>query len=104
MDTTEKYRERLFWLKTGGVGGSQLAGMETMKDAAESLGKSPGAGFGAGMGFMGAMGSTMQGGKQQGGQQQGGGATTPAGAKFCSSCGTALSGAKFCPNCGQKVG
>ena len=96
IDTTEKYRERLFWLKTGGVSGRQVAGMETMKDAAESLGKSPGAGFGAGMGFMGAVSDQMKGGEQP--------QTTPAGAKFCSNCGTALEGAKFCPNCGTKVG
>jgi len=96
IDTTEKYRERLFWLKTGGVSGQQVAGMETMKDAAESLGKSPGAGFGAGMGFMGAVSDQMKGGEQA--------QTTPAGAKFCSNCGTALEGAKFCPNCGTKVG
>lgn len=99
LDTTEKYRERLFWLKTGGVSGQQVMGSETMKSAAESLGKSPGAGFGAGMGFMGAMGQQMQG----GGQQQGGG-SAPAGAKFCPNCGTALNGAKFCPNCGTKIG
>ena len=96
IDTTEKYRERLFWLRTGGVSGRQVAGMETMKDAAESLGKSPGAGFGAGMGFMGAVSDQMKGGEQP--------QTTPAGAKFCSNCGTALEGAKFCPNCGTKVG
>ncbi|MFW9968405.1 MAG: zinc-ribbon domain-containing protein, partial [Candidatus Thorarchaeota archaeon] len=95
IDTTEKYRERLFWLRTGGVGGQQVMGAETMKDAAESLGKSPGAGFGAGMGFMGAMSQQMQGG------QQGGAA---AGAKFCPNCGNQLNGAKFCPNCGTKIG
>ncbi len=98
IDTTEKYRERLFWLRTGGVSGGQVMGSETMRSAAESLGKSPGAGFGAGMGFMGAMGQQMQ-----GGQQQGGG-SAPAGSKFCPNCGTKLEGAKFCPNCGTKVG
>ncbi len=98
IDTTEKYRERLFWLRTGGVSGGQVMGSETMKSAAESLGKSPGAGFGAGMGFMGAMGQQMQ-----GGQQQGGG-SAPAGSKFCPNCGNQLNGAKFCPNCGTKVG
>ncbi|MHA2084768.1 MAG: SPFH domain-containing protein, partial [Candidatus Thorarchaeota archaeon] len=97
IDTTEKYRERLFMLRTAGVSGSQLIGSETMKDAAESIGKSPGAGFGAGMGFMGAVSDATK------GEQQGGG-STPAGAKFCSNCGNALTGAKFCPNCGQKVG
>ncbi|MFQ5832724.1 MAG: SPFH domain-containing protein [Candidatus Thorarchaeota archaeon] len=94
IDTTEKYRERLFMLRTAGVSGSQLIGSETMKDAADSLGRSPGAGFGAGMGFMGAVADATK------GAQPG---TTPAGAKFCSNCGTALEGAKFCPNCGQKV-
>jgi membrane protease subunit (stomatin/prohibitin family) len=99
IDTTEKYRERLFFMKTGGVSGSQLLGSETVKSSAESLGKSPGAGFGAGMGFMaGAQG--MMG----GGQQQGGGGGAPAGAKFCPNCGNALNGAKFCPNCGTKIG
>ncbi|MFX1580470.1 MAG: SPFH domain-containing protein [Promethearchaeota archaeon] len=101
IDTTEKYRERLFWLKTGGVSGQQVMGAETVKSSAESLGKSPGAGFGAGMGFMGAAAGMMGAGQQQ---QGGGGETTPAGAKFCSNCGTALNGAKFCPNCGTKVG
>jgi membrane protease subunit (stomatin/prohibitin family) len=99
IDTTEKYRERLFMLRTAGVSGRELLGSETVKESAESLGRSPGAGFGAGMGFMaGAQG--MMGG---GGQQQGGG-SAPAGAKFCPNCGTALNGAKFCPNCGTKIG
>jgi membrane protease subunit (stomatin/prohibitin family) len=102
IDTTEKYRERLFWLRTGGVSGQQVMGAETVKSSAESLGKSPGAGFGAGMGFMGAAAGMMAGGQQQ--QQQGGGGGAPAGAKFCPNCGTALNGAKFCPNCGTKIG
>jgi len=38
------------------------------------------------------------------GDEKGAGAGTPAGAKFCSNCGTALGRAKFCPNCGTKVG
>jgi len=100
LDTTEKYRERLFFMKTGGVSGRDLMASETVKSSAESLGKSPGAGFGAGMGFM-AGASGMMGG---GGQKQGGGGSAPAGAKFCPNCGTALNGAKFCPNCGTKIG
>jgi membrane protease subunit (stomatin/prohibitin family) len=97
IDTSEKYRERLFWLKTGGVGGSDLRRAEMVEDSSESLGGSPGAGFGAGMGMGAAIGDAMRGGDK-------GGGTTPAGAKFCSNCGSALEGAKFCPNCGQKVG
>ncbi|UCE11078.1 MAG: SPFH domain-containing protein [Candidatus Thorarchaeota archaeon] len=96
MDTSEKYRERLFWLRTGGVGGDDLRRAEMVEGSAESLGRSPGAGFGAGMGMGAAIGDAMR------GDEKGG--TTPAGAKFCSNCGTALEGAKFCPNCGQKVG
>jgi membrane protease subunit (stomatin/prohibitin family) len=95
IDTTEKYRERLFMLRTAGVSGSQLIGSETQKDVAESLGKSPGAGFGAAFGMMS--------GQQQPGAGGGGGAA-PAGAKFCPNCGTGLEGAKFCPNCGTKIG
>ncbi|MHA1137650.1 MAG: SPFH domain-containing protein [Candidatus Thorarchaeota archaeon] len=101
LDTTEKYRERLFFMKTGGVSGRDLMASETVKSSAESLGKSPGAGFGAGMGFMAGAAGMMGGGGQQ---QGGGGGSAPAGAKFCPNCGTALSGAKFCPNCGTKIG
>ena len=100
IDTTEKYRERLFMLRTAGVSGRELLGSETVRESAESLGKSPGAGFGAGMGFMAGAGGMMG----AGGQQQGGGGAAPAGAKFCPNCGTALNGAKFCPNCGTKIG
>ncbi|MBS3794527.1 MAG: SPFH domain-containing protein [Candidatus Thorarchaeota archaeon] len=98
IDTTEKYRERLFWLKTGKVSGQQVMGSETMKSAAESIGKSEGAGFGAGAAMMGAMGKQMQ------GEQDSGKASAPAGAKFCPNCGQELKGAKFCPNCGTKIG
>jgi membrane protease subunit (stomatin/prohibitin family) len=96
IDTTEKYRERLFWLKTGGVSGRDVAGMESMEDVAESLGKSPGSAFGAGAAMMGAMADSMKGGQQQAG--------AAAGAKFCPNCGQKLNGAKFCPNCGTKIG
>lgn len=93
IDTTEKYRERLFWLRTGGATGTQVMGAETQRGVAESLGKSPGAAFGAAFGMMG------------GGQQQpSGGGGAPAGAKFCPNCGNQLNGAKFCPNCGTKIG
>jgi membrane protease subunit (stomatin/prohibitin family) len=106
IDTTDQYRDRLFWLKTGKVEGGQLAGMETVKSAAESLGKSPGAGFGAGMGFMGAVSGAMPGqpGAASGQPSGGAGRGAPAGSKFCPNCGAELKGAKFCPECGQKVG
>src|SRR4030067_855885 len=49
IDTTPEYRERLFWLRNGRTAPEQVLRMETMKSAAESRGKSPGAGFGTGM-------------------------------------------------------
>jgi membrane protease subunit (stomatin/prohibitin family) len=48
IDTTPEYRERLFWLKGRAAPGEVLR-METVKEAAKELGKSPGAGLGTGM-------------------------------------------------------
>src|SRR4030065_383969 len=42
IDTTPEYRERLFWLKNGKTAPEEVLRMETMKSAAESLGKSGG--------------------------------------------------------------
>ena len=76
----------------GGAGGAAAAGM--------------GVGVGAGLGMM--LPQMMRDAMQGGGAQPaagGGGAATPAGAAFCSQCGTKLAaGAKFCSNCGAKVG
>ncbi|MCW4006731.1 MAG: SPFH domain-containing protein [Candidatus Bathyarchaeota archaeon] len=44
IDTTPEYRERLFWLKTGKTAPEEVLRMETLKSAAESLGKSGGGG------------------------------------------------------------
>ena len=49
IDTTPEYRERLFWLRTGGARPEEVLRMETVKKAAEELGKSSGAGLGTGM-------------------------------------------------------
>ncbi len=38
IDTTPEYRERLFWLKTGGTPADTVLRMETVKSAAASLG------------------------------------------------------------------
>lgn len=107
IDTTEKYRERLFWLRTGGVQGDRLRTMEATESAAESLGHSPGAGFGAAA----IIGQTLA----SGGAKvicPSCGAHVDAGAKFCPKCGARLSGAsggggggtpQFCPNCGTKL-
>jgi len=57
-------------------------GSEAVKSSADSLRKSPGAAFGAGMGFMAGAAGMMGGGQQQGGFG------APAGAKFRPICGT----------------
>src|SRR5208337_2160747 len=52
IDTTPEYRERLFWLRTGGTSSSEVLRMETVRSAAESLGKSGGGGAGLGTGMV----------------------------------------------------
>ncbi|MCL2642897.1 MAG: SPFH domain-containing protein [Candidatus Bathyarchaeota archaeon] len=129
IDTTPEYRERLFWLKTGQTAPSEVLRMETVKSAAESLGKSGGSGaLGAGMVLI------PQIMNQQVQQQPV--AVTPvttlvicpkcsekvsANSKFCPACGTNLTppsegtiscskcnksipaNSKFCPECGNKT-
>ncbi|MCL2172119.1 MAG: SPFH domain-containing protein [Candidatus Bathyarchaeota archaeon] len=128
IDTTPEYRERLFWLKTGQTAPSEVLRMETMKSAAESLGKGGGSGaLGAGMVLI------PQIMNQQVQQPQTAAPVTtlvicpkcsekvPATSKFCPSCGTNLSpptegtmscskcnktipaNSKFCPECGNKA-
>jgi membrane protease subunit (stomatin/prohibitin family) len=120
IDTDEKYRERLFFMQTGGVGGAGMLESETRKGMAESLGKSPGAAIGAGMMMMG------PGGMAQTPVQGGGGGVavrscpkcggqSPTTSKFCNNCGAKFPGdeapaeggggkvPKFCPECGAKT-
>lgn len=122
IDTTPEYRDRLFWLKQ--TQATEVLRMETVKKAAEELGKSPGAALGAGMVLIPQIMTPT------------GPAPTPAAAliicpncsaripatsKFCPECGTkiaapptgmkncsncghpVLATAKFCPECGQKL-
>jgi membrane protease subunit (stomatin/prohibitin family) len=127
IDTTPEYRERLFWLKTGGTPADTVLRMETVKSAAASLGQSGGGGaLGTGMVLIPQI-------MNQQGQVQAQaptaalvicpkcGAHVPATSKFCPECGTSLTppsaasikcpkcghdvpaGAKFCPNCGQTL-
>jgi RNA polymerase subunit RPABC4/transcription elongation factor Spt4 len=95
IDTTPEFRDRLFWLKSGGVTGDEVIRMETVKDAAASLGKSTGGGaaFGAGMVLVPPLFQT-----------------TPSGAGMsvalivCPNCQAHIpSTSKFCPNCGQNI-
>jgi membrane protease subunit (stomatin/prohibitin family) len=122
IDTTPEFRDRLFWLKQ--TQATEVLRMETVKNAAEELGKSPGAALGAGMVLIPQIMTPT------------GPAPTPAAAliicpscsaripatsKFCLDCGAkiaapptgtnkcskcghpVLATAKFCPECGQKL-
>ncbi|MGD8506353.1 MAG: SPFH domain-containing protein [Candidatus Bathyarchaeota archaeon] len=123
IDTTPEYRDRLFWLKQTRAA-EQVLRMETVKEAAKELGKSPGAALGAGMVLIPQIMTPT------------GPAPTPAAAimicpkcnaripvtsKFCLECGgeiaasptgttkcpkcghPVLNTAKFCPECGHKI-
>jgi membrane protease subunit (stomatin/prohibitin family) len=124
IDTTPEYRERLFWLRTGRTGADEVLRMETVRKAAESLGKSSGAGLGSGMVLIPQV-------MTPGGLAQAPAAAVvicpkcgthiPATSKFCPECGTVItpptsqtvdcpkcgktvpSGSKFCPECGAKL-
>ena len=128
IDTTPEYRERLFWIKQSGQAAYVLQ-METAKTMAKELGKSPGAGFGAGMVMIPpvftppppqpatvqpAVTAPAQTKKCPNCKRD-----VPLDAKFCPYCGFDFSkasssycpncgaplppGAKFCPKCGKKI-
>jgi membrane protease subunit (stomatin/prohibitin family) len=126
IDTTPEYRERLFWLKTGKTSPEEVLRMETMKSAAESLGKSGGGGAALGTGMV-LIPQIMT---PTGPAQAPAAALVicpkcssrvPATSKFCPECGTQLTppsagavncpkcgksipaGSKFCPECGEKL-
>ena len=126
IDTTPEYRERLFWLKTGGTPADTVLRMETVKSAAESLGKSGGGGGALGTGMV-LIPQIMT---PTGAQAAPTAALVicpkcssrvPATSKFCPECGTSLTppaaatikcpkcgksipaGSKFCPECGTTI-
>lgn len=110
IDTTPEYRERLFWLRTGRTAPEEVLRMETMKSAAESLGKSSGAGLGTGMVLIPQIMTPT-------GPAQAPAAAlvicpkcnakVPVTSKFCPECGTQLTppsaGTINCPKCGHPV-
>jgi len=110
IDTTPEYRERLFWLRTGRTAPEEVLRMETVKKAAEELGKSSGAGLGTGMVLIPQVMTPT-------GPAQAPAAAlvicpkcnakVPATSKFCPECGTTLTppaaGAINCPKCGKSV-
>jgi len=129
VDTTPEYRDRLFWLKAGRITPEEVLRMETVKEAAKELGKSPGAALGTGMVLVPPLFQTPT---AAGGPAMAlvicpsCNAQIPSASKFCSNCGKSLSamptqpsqvptekckncgeilptGAKFCHDCGTKV-
>jgi len=123
VDTTPEYRDRLFWLKQTRAA-EEVLRMETVKEAAKELGKSPGAALGAGMVLIPQIMTPT-------GPAQAPAAAlvicpkcnarVPATSKFCPECGATLTAppaetincpkcghpvlktAKFCPDCGTKI-
>jgi len=111
IDTTPEYRERLFWLRTGKTSSEEVLRMETVKKAAEELGKSSGgAGFGTGMVLIPQI-MTPTGPAQAPAAAlvicPKCGAKIPATSKFCPECGTSItpptSGTITCPKCGKTI-
>lgn len=112
IDTTPEYRERLFWLKTGGTPADTVLRMETVKTAAAELGKSGGGGAALGTGMV-LIPQIMT----PSGPAQAPAAAlvicpkcsakVPATSKFCPECGTQLTppaaGAINCPKCGHSI-
>ncbi len=123
LDTTPEYRERLFWLRSTRAAPETVLRMETVKETAKELGKSPGAAVGTGMVLI---PQIMQ---PTGAEPVPAAAIIvcpncnsriPAASKFCLECGTKMeksspatkncpkcghsipSTSKFCPECGEK--
>jgi membrane protease subunit (stomatin/prohibitin family) len=92
IDTAPEYRDRLFWLKQGGMTPEGVLRMETVKEAAKELGKSSGAALGTGMVLMPPLFQTSVPG-------------APAMVLVvCPSCNAQIpSTSKFCPNCGKSI-
>jgi len=93
VDTTPEYRDRLFWLRAGRITPEEVLRMETVKEAAKELGKSPGAALGTGMVLVPPLFQTP---------------TAPGAPAValvvCPSCSAQIpSTSKFCPNCGKSI-
>jgi len=90
IDTEEKYRDRLFYIQTGGVGAGAVLASETKKEVAKEIGKSTG---GAGTAFVMTGGMNTEGIAVAGGEFQ-----------TCPHCGSQnKKEIKFCSNCGKEL-
>jgi len=105
IDTEGPWRDRLFWMMRGGVQTGYVLQMETVKEVAKEIGKSPGAGIGTGMVIVPPLLQPPP--PVQVPQAQPTPPTTPmAQVAFavCPYCGKQVPlGANFCPYCGRRV-
>lgn len=108
VDTTEEWRQKIFWIKQTGNAAMVLQ-METVKSVASELGKSPGAATGTGIVMIppllyGPYAQQPPPPPQQ--QQQSAAAPQPQARRkfYCPYCGAEVPlNAKFCPNCGKRL-
>ena len=127
IDTSEEFRERLFWIKQRAGTGDVLR-METARDIGKSLSQAQGGGAALGAGMV-LIPQVMNAPMQPSGTPAVALIVCPSchsqvaqGSKFCPSCGATMAspaaaagsncpkcgkpvaaGAKFCPECGQKI-
>ncbi len=92
VDTDPEWRDRIFYLRAGGVSGAEMLKMETIKEASKSLGKSSGAGFGAGFVLMSGL------------MQPSTVSPQPSAMIICPQCKSQIpSNVNFCPVCGFNI-
>ncbi|WP_456421689.1 SPFH domain-containing protein [Thermococcus sp.] len=110
VNTTDEWRQRLFWLMQTGNAQAVMQ-MDTVKQVAAELGKSPGAGMGTGMVLVPQLfqqpaqpyagGGVPPAGYQQPAQSE---ASTQPNQEICPYCGKPIPpGARFCPYCGKQI-
>ena len=106
LDTTDEYRERVFWI-TSGVPADKMATLEAVKAAAKELGKSGSASIGTGMMLIPQLLQQAQQPAMRMMVCSNCGSQSPVSANFCLQCGQPLkptkTGNKFCSKCGAEL-
>ena len=111
IDTTDEWREKIFWLRQTGQA-TYVLQMQTLREVAKELGKSSGAAVGTGLVLLPQLMQQPAQPVQQptaappaatGVKCSSCGRENPPGAKFCMYCGAPLGGTKVCPKCGKQV-